>query len=390
MVPFDYNLSWKIFKLIRQNPGRIKNGPTAFVVERAIFALINLINKFFFLIDEILFFSYRKIIIKSPMFIIGPPRTGSTFLQRLLCESQDYTGMRMWESIFAPSITQKYLFLGFGKLDRLFGSPLYKAIRKKEQAGKLYEIHPMSFFDIEEDALIFTFTGNSPFLFMHYTFDEISDYFLHFDTQASDAYKAKYMHYYQQCIKKHLFVFGKNKTFISKNPSFSTYVHTLKQAFSDAKIVYLYRDPLNLVPSGFSLASFALEQTTNLEKSAIKKIVVEALNIYYLYPVRTLDFKQNNHHIIFYNDLTRQTAHTLQNLLERFNLPLSSEFKQRLDLADKKSKDYKSDHQYSLEEPGLSQEEITRLFATVYDHFQGIAPPPEQARSFCEVKELLL
>ena len=380
MVPFDYALNLKIFKLIRQYPGKIKQGPSGFILSSIIFILINLINKFFFLIDEVLFFTYRKIVIKNPIFIIGPPRTGSTFLQRLLCESQDYTGMRLWESIFAPSITQKFIFLGIGKLDDLFGSPLYKAMRKHEKTRELYKIHPSSFFETEEDAHLFMFTGNSPFLIMHYPFDEIADFFLHFDERASAAYKEKYMHYYHQCIKKHLFVFGRNKIFVSKNPTFSPYAHTLKEAFVDAKIVYLYRDPLSLAPSSFSLATFILNQTSNLSKSAITQHTVDALNIYYLYPAKTLDFKQNNHHMIFYNDLTRQTAHTLQNLLERFNLPLSPEFKQRLDLADKKSKAYKSDHKYSLKEPGLDQAEISHLFSSVYEHFQDIAPPPEQAR----------
>ena len=375
MIPYDYNLSWKIFKLIRENPGQIKKGPITFVVERVVFILINLINNFFFLIDDILFFTYRKIIIKTPVFIVGPPRTGSTFLQRLLCDGEDYTGMRLWEPIFAPSITQKYLFLGFGKLDRLFGSPLYKAIRKREQESELYDIHPISLFDTEEDAHIFMFTGNTPFTATYHPFEEIMDFFLHFDEKASAAYKNKYMHYYHKCIQKHLFVFGRNKVFVSKNPSFSTYVHTLKQAFVDAKIVYLYRDPKNVVLSSLSLASLVLNETTDLDKSAIKKIVIDTLNVYYLYPVETLDFNNNNHHIIFYNDLTRQPSRTLQNLLERFDLPLNAEFKHSLDLADKKSRNYKSAHKYSVEEPGLSQEEVTQLFANVYQHFQNVSSP---------------
>lgn len=370
MVPFDYNLHWKIFKLIRQNPGRVRKGPKTYALIISISILTNIINKFFFLIDDILFFTYRKILIKSPIFIISPPRTGSTFLQRLLCDSQDYTGMYLWECVFAPSITQKYLFLGLGKLDRLFGSPLYKAIHRLEKASELYKIHPLSLFKTEEDAHIFSITGNSPFLIMHYPFTEIQDFFLHFDEKATDAYKNKYMRYYHQCIQKHLFVFGRKKVFVSKNPTFCPYVNTIKQAFVGAKIIYLYRDPQNLVPSTLSLASFIFGKTSYLSKPEITKMTVDTLNNFYLHPARTLDFTQRNNHIIFYHDLTRNTAQTLRQLLERFNLPINPEFKLHLELADQKSKNYKSEHKYSLEESGITQQEISHKFSDVYEHFR--------------------
>jgi len=83
-------------------------------------AFAEIINWLCLLLDEIFYRSYKKTEIDSPVFIIGMPRTGSTYLHNLLCNDMErFTSMKLWEMLFCPSVLQK-------KMARLlFSSPSF-------------------------------------------------------------------------------------------------------------------------------------------------------------------------------------------------------------------------------------------------------------------------
>ena len=77
-----------------------------------------------FLLDEIFYRKYRKIDVKQPMFIVGVPRSGTTFLHRMIAnDRQQFTTFTLWELIFALSISEKYFWLVLSRLDALVGRP---------------------------------------------------------------------------------------------------------------------------------------------------------------------------------------------------------------------------------------------------------------------------
>ena len=49
-----------------------------------LFIPAQILNRIFFLFDDLLFPGYRSQEVKQPVFIIGNPRSGTTFLHRLL------------------------------------------------------------------------------------------------------------------------------------------------------------------------------------------------------------------------------------------------------------------------------------------------------------------
>ena len=60
-------------------------------------------------LDRILFPAYRKQPIDRPVFIVGNPRSGTTFLHRLLLGSgDDLAAFELWEMLF-PAITARKL-----------------------------------------------------------------------------------------------------------------------------------------------------------------------------------------------------------------------------------------------------------------------------------------
>jgi len=78
-------------------------------------------------LDEIFYPAYREIKIKQPVFIIGNPRSGTTFLQRLLAkDSHSFISMRTWEIFGAPSILMRKVFHIAAKIGRALGVPISK------------------------------------------------------------------------------------------------------------------------------------------------------------------------------------------------------------------------------------------------------------------------
>ena len=84
-------------------------------------------------LDEKFFPTYHEIKIKQPVFIIGNPRSGTTFLQRLLAkDSYSFTSMRTWEIFGAPSILMRKSLHIAAKIGRAIGVPISRRIKRLE------------------------------------------------------------------------------------------------------------------------------------------------------------------------------------------------------------------------------------------------------------------
>ena len=108
-----------------------------------------------FLLDEILFRGYRKLEVHNPVFIIGPPRTGTTHLHHVLSGDERTTTFRTWECLFALSVTGRKICLGLAALDRLLGRPVGRlgAWLTRGVLRSMDNIHPLGWNDPEEDFL---------------------------------------------------------------------------------------------------------------------------------------------------------------------------------------------------------------------------------------------
>jgi hypothetical protein len=278
----------------------------------------------------------------------------------------------LWELLLAPSICQKLLLLQIGKIDRFFGSRLYKLYVKvnEKQFGEFKKIHDTSLFHYEEDAMLFYHSANSPFYLFTFPFRELRTPFIDFDHLTTPAYQTKYMKYYEKCIKKHLYVFGKNKTYLSKNPLFSTYLLTLKRHFKDARFVFMARTPYNVVPSTISLSTFFKTYKRYTDDESIKTSVLEVLQMQYTYPLEVLDFKDKQDNIMIqFQDLVDHQKAVVENVLERFQISCPEELKLALSERQKKDKNYVSKNKYSLDKYNISESQFKAFFKDILTTF---------------------
>ncbi len=73
------------------------------------------------------------------------------------------------------------------------------------------------------------------------------------------------------------------------------------------------------------------------------------------------------YYCIDYRDLVRNPRKTIENLYAHFDWPMDETCRARLDAATQRQREFKSKHEYTLEEFGLSKEWIQQELGEIMD-----------------------
>jgi len=356
------------------------------IITTVFYVVLEIANWIGFFLDRILFPGYRRQEIRQPVFIIGVPRSGTTFLHRVLAQDEaQFTSMKFWEILLAPSVTQKKIFKTIGEFDRLCGSPLYRlvCIAEKYMFKSFSDLHQHSLFEAEEDGHLLLHIFSSAIIFSVLPFEEeLLPYFL-FDMELDAVSRSRIMSFYKRCVQNHLYVFGKNKQFLSKNPVFSTMVQSLDETFPDAKFICTVRTPFETVPSTISMAARYFNTFLNpLEPYPFLDGLLKVLSCYYNYPLAKLDaLPPHRQQIITYSALVERLAQTVSDLYARLGIPMNPAYSQILQKEQEKAQRYKSKHSYSLDKFVLTREQIVKKYEDIFNRFEfeKVFNPPSQS-----------
>ncbi len=331
------------------------------------------IHWFFFWLDDILFPAYKNQPIEKPLFILGNLRSGSTFLHRLLSrDSETFTSLTTWDIYLTPSVTQKKITQFFARLDtKYLNNAAHRLLHKFDDAtlGKV-KIHPISFFQPEEDENIHLLIWDGYFVSFLFPFmDELPDY-LHFDEALSPEHKRRIMTFYRSMIQRHMYANGK-KYFVAKNPAFSAKVETLAEFFPEARILYLARNPLDMLPSTISWINYSRRMFTDPGEGYFYLDEILAMTQYwYSHPLKYLDAHPSPRHLILkYDDLVQRPEQVIRDFYEQFGYPDKPGLPVIIDQAVKETLTFNSDHIYSYEEMGFTREQIISLYPEIFKRF---------------------
>lgn len=339
-----------------------------------LYVAIEAANWLGFMLDEIFFPGYHHQEIRQPVFIVGVPRSGTTFLHRLLAkDAERFTSMRFWEIMFAPSIVQKKIFIRLGAVDKLFGNPLARLVVAFESRSlkTLSAIHRIGFFEAEEDSMLLFHNFSSALLAFMFPFAEDIWPYVCPDLEMDVKQRARIMNFYKKCVQRHVFVFGRGKQFLSKNPVFSAMVQSLNATFPDAQFVCMVRSPLEAVPSAISLFCYYFHKFLSpLEQFPMRDAITRMIAVYYRHPLEKMGkLSPGRQQILSYTALTANPGQTIIDLYERFGLSMTPAYRQILGKEAEKARSYKSGHAYSLEQFGLTREQLLEEYRDIFDLF---------------------
>jgi omega-hydroxy-beta-dihydromenaquinone-9 sulfotransferase len=375
---YNFRLFWRTFY---RSVFDSKNTPARLTKKRIIFLILfylvwipgSLIHWFCFWLDDIFFPAYKTQPIEKPLFILGNLRSGSTFLHRLLSrDSETFTSLTTWDIYLTPSVTQKKITQFVSRLDKKYlGGFLHRILYAFDRAtlGKI-KIHQISFFQPEEDENIHLHIWDGYFVTFLFPFmDEFPNY-QHFDEVLPPEHKRRIMAFYKSMLQRHMYATGK-KYFVAKNPAFSAKIETLMEFFPEARIIYLVRNPLDMLPSTVSWINYARRQSTDPKETWLYlDEIVDMTQHWYHHPLQYLDSHPSPRNLILnYDDLIQRPEAVLRAFYEQFGYPDKPGLDVIVDEAVKETLSFNSDHVYSYKEMGFTREQIIGLYADIFERF---------------------
>jgi hypothetical protein len=344
-----------------------------------LFVAVQAVHWIGLLADEIFFRAYRDVDVCEPVFIVGVPRSGTTFLHRVLArDTERFTTFTLWELLLAPSISERVLWRMLGRLDGLIGRPGTRLVSYVERAflGRLDAIHASSLGAPEEDYFALVPAFACFVLVLPFPGSSILWQLAQFDDQVSPAERRRIMEFYKSCLQRHLYVHGPEKTLLSKNPSFTSAIRSLRETFPDCRIVCNVRNPLEAIPS---LLSSMREGTRvfygDKHLDVLQDRFLDILKHYYRHSIITLSYwPEQRQTFVTLGELEKALRETVAGIYARFGYDLSESFADALETEHHRALAYRSTHQYSLDQFGLDPNRVIEDLDYVFDRFDFHAP----------------
>jgi len=335
----------------------------------ALFIVVETGNWTGFLLDNILFPGHRTQPIEKPVFIIGNPRSGTTFLQRLLArDTANFSCLKMWEIFFAPSITQRKIVWALGALDRWIGAPVKHIVDRVEARIRAStKLHKVGLRAPEEDEYLLLHTASTIVAGLLFAVPELAAPYVFFDCDIPPEEQARLMAFYAGCIRRHLYAHKAQGHFLSKNPYFTPKVAALRGAFPDAHFIVLTRNPLHMLPSYASLSWYVVRLLYTKKMFSIRDYVLTATQHWYRYPALRLVDKPDSFVEVKFEDMVHNPQATVRTIYQHLGFEISPAFDTILQQETERARAHKSQHEYSLEEMGFTREEILTMYSDIFE-----------------------
>ncbi len=335
-----------------------------------------------FFLDPILFPALRRVDVRTPVFIIGHARSGTTLLHRLLsADAERFSAFRLYE-LFFPSLLQKKAIRLLAAWDRRYlGGAFETRARAWEERkfGRTRHLHAMSLTAPEEDDGVLTYSCASGSWIVRLPYLGELDFY-HVDDRP-ERERRRLMRFYKECVRRQLYLNGAEKIHLSKNPIFCGRTASLIETFPDARFVLAMRTPTETIPSLLKLmqAAWRMRGWSDAEMQPSLRVLAEQSYHSYAYPLEVLArHPQTPRAIIDYRDLVAEPKRVVERLYAELGLAMTPAFQQTLAVEERTARRHESSNATSLAEFGLREDEIHTRLAELFErfHWDDDAPRP--------------
>ena len=317
------------------------------------------------LTDHLLFWSIRKPL-KNPIIIVGNPRSGTTFLHRFLINQKFGSGSQLWQMIYPSIFIQK--------LVRPF-LPLMEKISPARHHST--EAHRTSLTSVETDdvSLLFRYLDGFFLYGFFLTFDE-EDLFHWIDPNIRDTSKRDFK-WFESVWKRNL-ISNNGDRYIGKLFSLSSNLPSFQRQQGDAKILYMIRDPLSVIPSGLSLVTGVLDKKFGFWSldSDVKQRFINRLYLALVELLKRFQQDWTNDKIdkekvmvIRFDVMMNDFESLMDEILDFIDIEKNDELIRIIQETGEKQRGYQSGHQYDLEKFGLTESQIKNDCREIYQTF---------------------
>ena len=339
-----------------------------FILFLLCYPIIVVINRIFLFLDYILIPEFEEAKVKKPVFIMGVNRSGTTFFHKLISKSNQFSTSTTWDLII-PSLSLR-------KLLSLIGYALkYFNIDQIEQKNKG---HQVKLDNIEEDEmLLFIHKLDSLWVSNHLVpwlkFDVKTKSFIknvYRDNSKNDNRNIRSMLFCKDFFQRQAFI-NKNKPHLSKSNPFIFKIESILRVFPDARFVFLVRDPLETIPSYFSLQENVKfgNLLSNEELKLLRKETYTEIIEWYKETEKVKSKLYKKQFIVFtYKQITEDLENSIKSFYKFINKKMTKKFEKEVSRFSNKK--YVKKHQNkSIADYGFTKKQILNDFDFVYQEY---------------------
>lgn len=327
-----------------------------------------------FFLDGIVFPGLWKTEIRSPVFVLGHARSGTTLLHRLLSQDEERFSVFVLYELFFPSLLQKKVIRGIAHLDRRhLGGAIERRVRAWEDRhyAAVRRVHRMGLTEAEEDDIVFYYSCASGFWISKMPYMGDLDFYRVDEWPARK--RRRLMRFYEACVRRQLYLNGGDKLHLSKNPIFAGRVEALIETFPDARIIVPVRNPYETIPSLLKLVKGGWKRLgwdPERVDRCLRILADQSFHTYH-HPLEVLArHPETPHAIVDYRDVVADPAAVVEKLYEDLGLPMTETYRALLRAQGTRERKHESGHSYSLEEFGLEADEIHTKLADLFERFE--------------------
>lgn len=296
--------------------------------------------------------------IAKPIFIIGLPRSGTTFLHRLLCYHPENQGIENWLGTFPEPRPER---------QEWNNNPRYLEVESAltsyhEMNPEIKNIHEMAADKVDECRLILMHCFENVTFQSNATIPDYQDWLY------SVNFSSTYEYFYRS-----LQIIGFNdreKRWVLKDPSHMWSIDYLFKQFPDATVIQIHRDPVEVIPSVCSLVMSAKSMSEPL--TSPNELGVQQLEQWAHVLDKTIEFRKqysSNFIDIFYNEILDDSIGVLKKIYSHLGEGINHSVIDEIKNQSKVQLNKNSNHKYSLGEYGLKNTSVNERFSEYKKHY---------------------
>jgi hypothetical protein len=325
-------------------------------------------------LDHLLFPGFKRQPIREPVFIVAPPRSGTTLTQKLMSKDDErFLHVKLYQTIF-PAICFQRCFDAVAWFDRLTGNGLTRLAGWMEKTffGGWDDMHQLRFNEPEEDDGFFLYCFVSEAIYL--LFPHIEELWeAGFPDALPPEDRRRLMRYYRSCLQRHMYANGPDKKLLSKATQSSGAVESLREEFPDARFITIIRHPYKSIASHVSVFYPVWRaHSPDIAKNSPVSKAYAYLAICWFKHLYQFGAKMDpaQYYCIDYRDLVANPRDALERVYQHFGWTVSERWRERMTAATDRQRSYSSEHVYSLEEYGLTPQWVDTHLGTLMDHYK--------------------
>ena len=318
------------------------------------------------IIDRLLFPGAFKSKIKSPIMIVGNPRSGTTFLHRYLVKNSIGTGSQLWQMLYPSILLQKII------------RPILPFLEKVSPARHhSTAAHKTSLQSVETDDVAIFFRFFDGFFLYGFILSWVKEnLFSWVDPRQRNTAIRDYK-WLESIWVRNQYMANSDRT-VGKLFSLSANLPQFLKQFPDSKILYIVRDPLSVIPSGLSLVTGVLDKRFGFWSLPKEKRSHFINQLYHGLVQLLLRFHEDwtsgqidtsRVYIVHFDRMMTDFDQLMIEIMEFIDHVPTDSLKKDIQEMAEKQRNFQSEHKYNLEKFGLTAEKIKSDCASIYETF---------------------